>query len=75
MNGQQKAVLWMGLILIGLNLVSHWPSIKSIIFKGAGITSGIGGSSGGGGIGIPLPSLPFPFNLAATHKTSHTQVL
>lgn len=70
MNGQQKAVLWMGLILVALNLASHWPSIKSIIFAGAGITSGIGGSGGsGGGFQFPNP-LPFPFNLAGTQKTS-----
>jgi hypothetical protein len=53
MTGQQRAVLWIGLILVGLNLVSHWQEIRSVIFSGAGITSGIPGSSdsGGGGLG------------------------
>lgn len=54
MTGQQRAVLWIGLILVGLNLVAHWQEIRSVIFTGAGITSGIsgtGGSSDSGGLG------------------------
>jgi hypothetical protein len=57
MNGQQKAVLWIGLILVGLNLISQWAEIKAVIFNGAGITAGIpgssdsGSSSGNGGLG------------------------
>jgi len=64
MTGQQRTVLWIGLILVGINLVRHWKEISSIIFNGAGITSGIGsgssgGSSGGGGITVPIdPLLP-----------------
>jgi hypothetical protein len=55
MNGQQRAVLWIGLILVGLNLVSHWTEIKSVIFSGAGISAGIGSGSSSGGIGGILP--------------------
>jgi hypothetical protein len=58
MSGQQKAVLWIGLILVGLNLVGHWKEITSVIFSGAGIGGGIptpGGSNGGSGIHIPFP--------------------
>jgi hypothetical protein len=54
MNGQQRAVLWIGLILVGLNLIGHWQDIRSVIFSGAGITGGIpnsGDSGGGGGLG------------------------
>lgn len=58
MTGQQRAVLWIGLILVGLNMVAHWSDIRSVIFTGAGITSGIpggggisGGDSGSGGLG------------------------
>ena len=55
MNGQQRAVLWIGLILVGLNLVSHWTEIVGVIFNGAGITSGIPTPSSGGGFQIPDP--------------------
>lgn len=57
MNGQQRTVLWIGLILVALNLVSRWGEIRSVIFNGAGIGAGIGtpGSSGSGGIGSLLP--------------------
>lgn len=53
MNGQQRAVLWIGLILVGLNLAAHWQDIRKVIFEGAGITGGIPGlgSDGGGGLG------------------------
>lgn len=49
MTGQQRAVLWIGLILIGLNLVAHWSEIRAVIFTGADITSGIPGSASSGG--------------------------
>jgi hypothetical protein len=63
MNGQQRAVLWIGLILLGLNLALRWSEIKAVIFNGAGMTVGIPGStssgSGSGGIQIPIdPLLP-----------------
>jgi hypothetical protein len=66
MTGQQRAVLWIGLILVGLNLVSHWSEITKIIFSGAGITSGIGSggssSKSGGGFSIPIPN-PLKFGM------------
>jgi hypothetical protein len=54
MTGQQRAVLWIGLILVGLNLVTRWSQIRDVIFSGSGITAGIPGSGGGsdsGGLG------------------------
>lgn len=84
MNGQQRAVLWIGLILVGLNLVSRWAEIKSVIFTGSGITSGFGSggsSSGGGGLIPGLPTLPFsplPIGITGTHhstKKSNVQIL
>ena len=64
MNGQQRTVLWIGLILVGLNLVGHWSEIRAVIFNGAGITSGFGSggssSNGGGGFQIPDPLHQFP---------------
>lgn len=55
-------MLWMGLILIGMNLVANWAQIKAIIFTGAG-TQAPGGSTANPakpGFSIPgLPSLPW----------------
>lgn len=65
MTGQQRAVLWIGLILVGLNLAMHWSQIATVIFSGSGITSGISGGSsdsgsgGGNSIQVPIdPLLP-----------------
>ena len=72
MNGQQRAVLWIGLILVGLNLVRHWSEIVGVIFKGAGITSGISGQSNGGGLGSLIPTIPgtkLPITLLSTKKS------
>jgi hypothetical protein len=86
MNGQQRAVLWIGLILIGLNLVKHWSDISSVIFSGAGIGAGIGSSSnsnssGGiislipGAIGSALHDLPGGMFLSSpVHNTKKTNV-
>ena len=63
MSGQQKAVLWIGLILVTLNLVTKWSQIRAIIFTGSGITappdSGSGGSGGSKGPSIQIPVDPF----------------
>jgi hypothetical protein len=76
MNGQQRAVLWIGLILVGLNLVSHWAEITSVIFSGAGITGGISSNSGSGGGGIQFPTLPIiGVPLLSTQKTSKVQTV
>jgi hypothetical protein len=59
MNNKERIVLWMGLILIGLNLVSNWPQLKAIIFTGAGTVTPAGGNSGGsGGGGFSIPGIP-----------------
>jgi hypothetical protein len=82
MNGQQRAVLWIGLILVGLNLVQHWASIRDVIFSGAGITSGIGSGSSSSSGGLPglhslIPTLPgsggaLPITMLSTNKTKTT---
>jgi hypothetical protein len=63
MSGQQKAVLWIGLILVALNLVTKWGRIRDIIFTGSGITSppdaGSGGSGDSKGPSVQIPIDPF----------------
>lgn len=70
MTGQQKAVLWLGLLLIAVNLVSKWSSIRSIIFSGSSPppdsgsgsgdnTGNIGGGSTGDNPSIRIPIDPF----------------
>jgi hypothetical protein len=65
MSGQQKTVLWIGLILVGLNLVGRWKEIATVIFTGAGILGGIPtpGSSSSSGSNSPLN----PLNLIPGH--------
>lgn len=64
MSGKQRAVLWLGLILVAFNLVRKWPEISAIIFTGAGTTSppqssGGSGGNGGGSVQVPIdPLLP-----------------
>jgi hypothetical protein len=60
MNGSQKAVLWIGLILVALNLAMKWAEISSIIFKGASPSafpplSGNALPSVVGGLAAPTP--------------------
>lgn len=75
MTGQQRTVLWIGLILVGLNLVSQWSKIKSIIFSGTGITGGFGSSSSSSGGGLQFPTLPLPgFPTLPLSKTSNSKV-
>lgn len=59
MSGKQRAVLWLGIILIALNLVSKWSEIKSVIFTSPSTAPSGGGSSSTPGIG----GLPFPLNI------------
>jgi hypothetical protein len=59
MSGKAAAVLWLGLILIALNLISQWSTIKSVLFTGS---SSSGSSGGSGGFKLPTLPLPFPFN-------------
>jgi hypothetical protein len=68
MSGKQRAVLWLGLLLIGLNLVSQWSQIKSVIFTSPKAAPSNGGGNGGGG-GLPFPLIPpgfFPGLSAST---------
>ena len=80
MTGQQRAVLWIGLIMVGLNLVTYWPTIKQVIFQGTGITGGItgGSSSSGGGLQfpqLPLPGMPLPGLLTQPTKKSNVTIM
>lgn len=61
MSGKQRAVLWIGLLIIGLNLVSKWSEIKGVIFTGPKTTT----PSGGGNSGLPGFSLLPPGLIAA----------
>jgi hypothetical protein len=73
MTGQQRAVLWIGLILVGLNLVSHWKEITTVIFSGAGITGGIAPAGTGTGSGFKIP-IPFPPSIGLlSHPATKTQ--
>lgn len=85
MNGSQKAVLWIGLILIAFNVVMKWSSVKSVIFGGPSATGGGSSSpaspSKGPSVTIPIdPFLPVsphitiplsqPVNSTPTHITT-----
>lgn len=75
MSGKQTTVLWIGLILIAVNLVRKWPEIVSVIFTGAGGGSGSGSGSGDGsassgnitvhppGQGVTVPIGGFPITI------------
>lgn len=74
MSGKQQAVLWMGIILVALNL--NWAALKGIIFSGSS-SSG----SGSGGIHIPLlplipgsPGVTIPVGAQGTPVANHTTV-
>jgi hypothetical protein len=58
MNNKERIVLWMGLILIGLNLVSNWAQIRSIIFAGAGTQAPGGSTANPSSPGFQIPGLP-----------------
>jgi hypothetical protein len=52
MTGSQRAVLWIGLLMVAINLIMKWPQIRSVIFTGATSTApGASGSSTGSSIG------------------------
>ena len=34
MTGEQRTILWIGLIIVALNLVMRWKDIHSVIFGG-----------------------------------------
>jgi hypothetical protein len=54
MSGKASAVLWIGLIIIALNLMSQWSEIKKVLFSGSS-----GGSGGTSSPGINIPIDPF----------------
>lgn len=58
MNDKERIVLWMGLILIGLNLVSNWAQIRTIIFTGAGTQTPGGSTANPASPGFHIPPLP-----------------
>lgn len=63
MNGSQRAVLWIGLILVAFNLVRRWSDIAGVIFSGAAGSGGVSSSNpNSGGIsvvpGIGAPNSP-----------------
>lgn len=62
MSGKAASVLWIGLILIALNLLSQWSVIKSVLFSGSPSSGSSGSGGGGGGFKLPTLPLPFPFN-------------
>jgi hypothetical protein len=80
MTGKQTAVIWIGLIIVILNLVSQWSSIKSIIFGGSSSSSSTPSSGGtstttpggitvnppGGGVTIPFGGFPITVPLSAS---------
>lgn len=51
MNGPQRAVLWIGLIMITFNLVRKWSEIKGVIFSSSAPPTTP--SSGGGVSTVP----------------------
>lgn len=62
MSGKQRAVLWIGLILVGLNIVMKWRDIRDIIFSGAAPIQQPQSGSGSGGGGKPSIQIPIdPF--------------
>jgi hypothetical protein len=68
MSGKASAVLWIGLILVALNLISQWSTIKAVIFTGSGSKA----PSGGGGITIPLDPFIPGLNIPLSQQTGQT---
>ena len=61
MNGSQRAVLWIGLLLIVFNLVRKRSEISSVIFSGSSGSPGGSppSSSGSSGGHVTVPIDPF----------------
>jgi hypothetical protein len=89
-SGKQNAVIWIGLIIVALNLVSKWSSIRSIIFSGASGSGGVSSSdpaSGGistvpgigapasGGVTIPFGGMPITIPLSTATAQPTTTVV
>jgi hypothetical protein len=60
MSDQARAVMWIGLILIALNVVMRWRDIRAVIFAGA--SQGAPSDSTSGGTKRPTITIPIdPF--------------
>ena len=55
MNDRAKIVLWLGLIMIIVQVVKEWQAIKSVLFTGNGIS-----------LGSSLTDAPPPFGATPT---------
>jgi hypothetical protein len=88
MDGRQKAVLWIGLIMVGFNLALNWAAIRNVIFSGAsGVSGGKSGSASsdpsggitvnppGQGITVPFGGFPLPIPFLSTQTTKPTNTL
>ena len=63
MNGQARAVMWIGLILVALNIVMRWKDVRAVIFTGAGkpVSDSTAGGTKSPSITIPIdPFIPGP---------------
>ena len=40
MNDQAKIILWLGLLMIGLQVIKSWPVIRETLFTGSGSVFG-----------------------------------
>jgi hypothetical protein len=87
MSGKQKAVLWLGLLMVAFNLAMNWAAIRNVIFSGA---AGVGKSDGsassdptggitvkppGQGITVPFGGFPLPIPFLSTQTTQPTNTL
>ncbi len=89
MNGKQRAVMWIGLILVAANLVMKWSSIRSIIFSGASIAGGGGGGGSassdptggitvnppGQGVTVPFGGFPLPVPFLSSQSATPSNTL
>ena len=57
MGSYAKMVIWMGLILMALQIAAEWATIRSTLFKAP--------SSSGSGLNLPGFPLPVPILLRA----------
>lgn len=62
MTGKQRAVMWIGLILIAFNLVRKWPEISGVIFghAPASIPKGTGSALVSVDPSVPSPKITVP---------------
>ena len=60
-------ILWMGLILMAMQIAAEWPMIRQAIFTNSS------GSSGGGGFSIPPVMIP-GIGVLSTPKANQVNV-